>query len=45
MLRFATVKYWAGDLDAVARQYAELLGVEQYLVRPGPDGRAATPCR
>jgi catechol 2,3-dioxygenase-like lactoylglutathione lyase family enzyme len=41
MLRFATVNYWAGDLDAAKRWYAELLGVEPYFERPGPDRRAA----
>ena len=39
MLRgFATINYWAADLTAATRWYAELLGVEPYFERPGPDG-------
>ncbi|GAA0955405.1 VOC family protein [Virgisporangium aurantiacum] len=39
MLRgFATINYWADDLTAATRWYAELLGVEPYFERPGPDG-------
>jgi predicted enzyme related to lactoylglutathione lyase len=42
MLRgFATINYWADDLEAARRWYAELLGVEPYFERPGPDGRLA----
>jgi len=42
MLRgFATINYWADDLDAAKRWYAELLGVEPYFERAGPDGRPA----
>jgi predicted enzyme related to lactoylglutathione lyase len=42
MLRgFATINYWADDMDAAKRWYAELLGVEPYFERPGPDGRLA----
>jgi predicted enzyme related to lactoylglutathione lyase len=42
MLRgFATINYWADDLEAATRWYAELLGVEPYFQRPGPDGRPA----
>jgi catechol 2,3-dioxygenase-like lactoylglutathione lyase family enzyme len=42
MLRgFATINYWADDLDAAKRWYTELLGVEPYFERPGPDGRPA----
>jgi predicted enzyme related to lactoylglutathione lyase len=42
MLRgFATVNYWADDLEAATHWYAELLGVEPYFRRTGPDGRAA----
>jgi predicted enzyme related to lactoylglutathione lyase len=42
MLRgFATVNYWTDDMEAAKRWYAELLGVEPYFERPGPDGRLA----
>ena len=42
MLRgFATINYWADDMEAAERWYAELLGVEPYFERPGPDGRLA----
>jgi predicted enzyme related to lactoylglutathione lyase len=37
----ATVNYWADDVEAAKRWYAELLGVEPYFERPGPDGRLA----
>ena len=36
MLRgFATVNYWADDLEAAMEWYAELLGIEPYFERPG----------
>jgi predicted enzyme related to lactoylglutathione lyase len=39
MLRgFATINYWADDLTAAKRWYAELLGVQPYFERSGPDG-------
>ena len=42
MLRgFATISYWADDVEAATRWYAELLGIESYFQRPGPDGRVA----
>jgi predicted enzyme related to lactoylglutathione lyase len=42
MLRgFATINYWTDDLEAAKRWYADLLGVEPYFERPGPDGRLA----
>jgi predicted enzyme related to lactoylglutathione lyase len=42
MLRgFATINYWADDIEAAKRWYAELLGVEPYFERPGPDARLA----
>jgi predicted enzyme related to lactoylglutathione lyase len=42
MLRgVATVNYWTDDMEAAKRWYAELLGVEPYFERPGPDGRLA----
>jgi predicted enzyme related to lactoylglutathione lyase len=35
MLRgFATINYWADDVAAATRWYADLLGVEPYFVRP-----------
>ena len=35
MLRgMATVNYWADDLEAAKRWYAELLGIEPYFERP-----------
>jgi predicted enzyme related to lactoylglutathione lyase len=36
---FATINYWSDDLEAASRWYAELLGVQPYFQRPGPDGR------
>jgi predicted enzyme related to lactoylglutathione lyase len=42
MLRgFATISYWADDIEAATRWYADLLGVEPYFERSGPDGRPA----
>lgn len=36
MLRgFATVSFWAGDLEAAKGWYSELLGAEPYFARPG----------
>ncbi len=36
MLRgFATISFWADDLEAAKKWYAELLGVEPYFERPG----------
>lgn len=32
---FATVSFWADDLEAARRWYAELLGFEPYFERPG----------
>jgi predicted enzyme related to lactoylglutathione lyase len=35
MLRgFATISYWADDLEAAKNWYAELLGIQPYFVRP-----------
>ncbi|MFI0351986.1 VOC family protein [Actinomadura sp. 9N407] len=40
MLRgFATISYWADDLEAAKDWYAELLGAEPYFSVPMPDGR------
>ncbi|MBQ1030186.1 VOC family protein [Micromonospora sp. SD19] len=38
---FATLNIWADDVAAATRWYADLLGVEAYFMRPGPDGRPA----
>ncbi|HKF76267.1 MAG TPA: VOC family protein [Candidatus Dormibacteraeota bacterium] len=36
MLRgFATISFWADDLEAAKQWYAELLGIEPYFERPG----------
>lgn len=37
----ATVNFWADDVEAAKAWYAELLGVDAYFERPGPDGRPA----
>ena len=35
MLRgFATISYWADDIEAAKNWYADLLGMEPYFVRP-----------
>lgn len=42
MLRgFCTINYWADDLAAAKKWYAELLGVEPYFERSAPDGELA----
>ncbi|WP_157254677.1 VOC family protein [Nonomuraea typhae] len=38
---FATINYWADDVDAAAKWYTEFLGVEPYFFRQGPDGKNA----
>jgi predicted enzyme related to lactoylglutathione lyase len=38
---FATITYWADDVEAAKRWYSELLGLEPYFERRGPDGRLA----
>ena len=36
MLRgFATISFWADDLEAAKKWYTELLGIEPYFERPG----------
>jgi predicted enzyme related to lactoylglutathione lyase len=41
MLRgFATVNYWADDLEAAKEWYSELLGIDPYFERPGAQGPA-----
>ncbi|GGS97912.1 glyoxalase [Planobispora rosea] len=37
----ATVNFWADDLEAARKWYAELLGVEPYFERPGGGQPAA----
>lgn len=32
---FATVNYWANDLEGARKWYTELLGIEPYFERPG----------
>ncbi|QVQ49986.1 VOC family protein [Spiractinospora alimapuensis] len=40
MLRgMATVSYWADDLEAAKRWYADLLGIEPYFSVPGVGGK------
>ena len=42
MLRgVCTITFFAGDVAAAQEWYTELLGVEAYFNRPGPDGRTA----
>ncbi|MFI0369692.1 VOC family protein [Actinomadura sp. 1N219] len=42
MLRgFATLNFWADDMEAAKDWYAELLGVQPYFSVPGPNGGAA----
>ncbi|PRX98967.1 VOC family protein [Allonocardiopsis opalescens] len=42
MLRgFTTISYWADDVAAAKDWYTELLGIEPYFERSGPDGRPA----
>ena len=38
---FSTISFWADDVAAAVAWYTELLGVEAYFARPGPDGRVA----
>jgi predicted enzyme related to lactoylglutathione lyase len=42
MLRgFATVSYYAEDIEAAKAWYADLLGIEPYFSVPGPNGEIA----
>jgi predicted enzyme related to lactoylglutathione lyase len=42
MLRgLATINYWTDDMEAATRWYSDMLGVEPYFERAGPDGRLA----
>jgi predicted enzyme related to lactoylglutathione lyase len=38
---FSTISFWADDVAEAAAWYGELLGVEPYFTRPGPEGRLA----
>jgi len=38
---FATISYWADDMEAAKAWYTELLGIEPYFERCGPDGKLA----
>lgn len=38
---FSTINYWADDVTAAVAWYTELLGVEPYFTRKGPDGHLA----
>jgi predicted enzyme related to lactoylglutathione lyase len=38
---FSTINFWADDVEQAVAWYAELLGVDAYFMRPGPDGRPA----
>ncbi len=37
----ATISFWTADMEAAKRWYTELLGVDPYFERPGPDGKLA----
>jgi len=36
---FATISYWADDMEAAKAWYSELLGSAPYFERSGPDGQ------
>jgi predicted enzyme related to lactoylglutathione lyase len=38
---FATINYWADDMEAAIAWYSELLGIAPYFERTGPDGQLA----
>ncbi|WP_152395939.1 VOC family protein [Paenibacillus guangzhouensis] len=38
---FATISYWADDVEAAKKWYSALLGIAPYFERSGPDGRLA----
>jgi len=38
---FTTISYWADDVVAAKKWYAELLGIEPYFERSGEDGKLA----
>lgn len=37
----ATISFWAADMVAAKKWYTQLLGLEPYFERPGPDGKPA----
>lgn len=41
MRGFATISYWADDMQAAKKWYTELLGIAPYFERSGPDGQLA----
>ncbi|PGS48413.1 VOC family protein [Bacillus sp. AFS041924] len=38
---FATINYWADDMEAAKAWYSELLGIAPYFERSGPNGQLA----
>lgn len=38
---FATISYWADDMEAAKAWYSDLLGITPYFERSGPDGQLA----
>lgn len=38
---FATISYWADDMEAAKEWYSELLGISPYFERSGPDVKLA----
>jgi len=38
---FATINYWADDIEVAKAWYSELLGIAPYFERSGPDGQLA----
>ncbi|SEL20021.1 hypothetical protein SAMN04488688_103124 [Paenibacillus sp. cl141a] len=38
---FATISYWADDMEAAKAWYSDLLGITPYFERTGPDGKLA----
>ncbi|WP_145039882.1 VOC family protein [Paenibacillus sp. Y412MC10] len=38
---FATISYWADDMEAAKAWYTDLLGIAPYFERSGPDGKLA----
>ncbi|MGM0882841.1 MAG: VOC family protein [Bacillota bacterium] len=38
---FATISYWADDMESAKVWYSELLGIAPYFERSGPDGKLA----
>lgn len=38
---FATISYWADDVQAAKKWYTELLGIAPYFERSGPDAQLA----